>query len=379
MLLATTINIARYSTASRAGQYLLLTIAGILVIQTYFAIVVIDIKARTKLGKAIAKILVIAITGIAWGLIIQTFDRASPVTLGGFIGVGIAALFSRRLPWTGPDLLPYEIDTQHLHIRTDLEPDPARFYANFLERFTLYFKKYYFGFRQEQPLTVYLFGTTLRYELYNRKRRGPLTPYGYYCGPKENLAVVNLASGLGTATHELVHHFVAKGFTREACPQWVNEGLAMFFEKFIGYFDTQGTLMLSLGYFSDWRFPQTKRLIKKIKFDDLVSYRYDSPVRDFMLFLHRKGLLNEFINRMIVRRGDPTGALTLQQIYGQDIPTIVAEWKDWVRAQPVDGNVRFVKYAFVKTYRDWESWRCAHQGKMYWDERLKIYVVGKRL
>jgi len=376
VIITAAISGADYGKFGKIGDMLLIAIVGMLAVQTYIVILAIDIKIRTRPRKVIAKTLVTLIAGTIWGVVLRSLNSGM-MTVGVLIGAVIAASISRLLPWTRPDLLPREIETKHFHIYTDLEPDSARFYADFFEGFTVYFKKYYFDFHQNQRLTVYLFSTTLRYELHNRKSRGPSTPYGYYCGPEENLIVVNLASGLGTATHELVHHFVAKGFTRETCPQWVNEGFAMFFEKFIAYFDTQGKLMISLGYYSNWRFPQTKRLIKKIRFADLTNYRYDSPIRDFMLFLHRKGLLEKFINRMIERRGDPTGKVTLQTVCRKDIPTMVDEWKAWVRSQPIDGNVRLVKQAFVKTAKEWESWQRANRGKIHWDERLHIYVVGK--
>lgn len=92
-----------------------------------------------------------------------------------------------------------------------------------------------------------------------------------------------------------------------------------------------------------------------------------------MLFLHRKGWLKDFINRMIVRQGDPTGEITLQEICSKDTPTLIAEWKAWVRSQPIDKNVRLVKRAFVKTHPDWKAWRKANQKKVYWNEQLGIY------
>ncbi len=353
-------------------------LVGLAVVQTYLAIVAIDIKAKQPVLKRLAKIGIMLAVGTTWGMSLTPFDEGvEATTLGVVLGIFLITRIMRHLPWKSSELLPYSLTTKHFHLYTDLAPDAARYYATFFEEFTTYFTTYYFNFSQDRLLTVYLFSTPLRYEFYNRKYQRFHTPYGYYCGPEKNLMVINLASGLGTATHELVHHFVAKGFTQTPCPEWVNEGFAMFFEKFIAHFDPCGSLVMSVGYFSDWRFPQTKRMINKVTFKNLIRYKHPSPVRDFMLFLHRKGLLQKFIEQLRGRRKDPNGALTLEAVCGQKIPALIEEWKAWVRAQPIDGNVRLVKQSFVKKHDDWLVWLQANQGRLVWNSTLQIYLVEK--
>lgn len=52
---------------------------------------------------------------------------------------------------------------------------------------------------------------------------------------------------------------------------------------------------------------------------------------------------------MAEQTNDPTGWVTLQNVYGKSIPRIEQDWKDWIMSQPSDANVALVQRAFVLT------------------------------
>jgi ankyrin repeat protein len=267
-----------------------------------------------------------------------------------------------------------ERTTEHLHIYTDLSEEELRFYANFFEEFILHFRQNYLALSKERPLTVYLFGNMQSYASYSEQHKAPRTPFGYYLG-KFNVMVVNLDSGLGTATHELVHHLLKEGSVKP-CPYWVQEGVAEFFEKFLGYIDDQGKLHISFGYFSNWRFPETKGRIDEVSLSTLVLDPYaDSGVRSFILFLHKKGLLKPFLRELDLREGDPYGLAALKRVSGVDLMSLEREWKEWIRSQPIDDNVLLVQKSFVKTQQDWNLWWKTNRNRLYWDEEEQMYFV----
>jgi hypothetical protein len=68
-----------------------------------------------------------------------------------------------------------------------------------------------------------------------------------------------------------------------------------------------------------------------------------------MLFLHKKGRFKNFVGQMAEQTNDPTGWVTLQNVYGKSIPRIEQDWKDWIMSQPSDANVALVQRAFVLT------------------------------
>jgi hypothetical protein len=277
-------------------------------------------------------------------------------------------------PPSVPSSLGNSIASQYLQIHTDLTNQQAHFYSNFFNEFYRYFETEYFPVHQEQRLKVFLFGSPATYRDYVRNQFKNYTPYGSYLGLKKNTIVVNLASGIGTATHELVHHFMAVGKINHY-PDWVSEGFPAFFEKFIGYLDTEGKLHISLGYFSNWRFPLTKKVIDKFTLEALFKTRDQNVARSFNLFLHRQGCLAEYIKTLHTGEGRADPVKTLEVTYGADLVTIEHEWIGWVKSQPVDANVRLVERSFILPYPAWVRWWNLNQEHLHWDEEKRLYVV----
>jgi hypothetical protein len=292
------------------------------------------------------------------------------------IGCLILGIFVWRKanPQPLPASLGNSITSQYLQIHTDLAGEQADFYANFFNEFYRYFEREYFPIHQKQRLKVLLFGNPAAYRDYVEGQFKNYTPYGSYLGLKKNTIIVNLNSGLGTATHELVHHFMAVGKINNY-PDWVNEGFPAFFEKFIGYMDTRGKLNISLGYFSNWRFPLTKHVIDKYTLVALFKTRDQSVARSFNLFLHRQGCLTEFIKTLYTGKGRADPLKTLEVIYGADLVTIEREWIGWAKSQSIDANVKFVERSFILPYPEWVRWWNINQEYLHWDEENRLYVV----
>lgn len=266
--------------------------------------------------------------------------------------------------------------TEHFHIYTNHGSASLNYYENFLEGFFEYFDSEFVKIGQKRRLKVYLFKDTSSYKPFAQSARKQYTPYGFYMGPWVNIIVINRESGLGTATHELVHHFIATSFAKEP-PEWVNEGIATFFEKFIGHLDKEGKLTISVGYFSNWRFPITKKNADRLSLSRLISAAEPDQcaTRSLMLFLHKKRLFKRFVRNMSIQTDDPTGSVTLRNVYGKSIREIESDWKDWIRSQPIDGNVKLVERAFVKTEEEWQRWLNANKDSLYWSEQEQIYRV----
>ncbi len=88
-----------------------------------------------------------------------------------------------------------------------------------------------FSRRPEKAVVVLLFDGAAAYDGYCVSRWGaPCTsPFGFYAGA-ERTVVMNVAPGIGTLTHELVHPIIESDFP--AAPDWINEGIASLYEAF---------------------------------------------------------------------------------------------------------------------------------------------------
>ena len=266
--------------------------------------------------------------------------------------------------------------TENFHIFTNFYSDSVNYYENLFEGFLDYFSNEYFNVHLNNRLKIYLVKDKNSYKKYVEETYNNYTPYGFYLGPLANTIVINAESGLGTIMHELVHHFIATNFLTHPAP-WIDEGIATFFEKFIGHIDNKGTLNISFGYFSNWRFPKTKENLEKLNLKDLfISNDPDQcAARSFMLFLHKKGNFKDFVRQMSTQNSDPSGVKTLQNIYGQSIDKIELDWKNWIMSQPIDGNVKLVPWAFVKTEKQWQQWKSENINKLYWNQEEQIYCI----
>jgi hypothetical protein len=287
---------------------------------------------------------------------------------------GLKHLYYKHNPGS---LLPKVHKTKHLKIYTNLGTENTRYYTDVFEGFFDYFNSHYFEIGQKKRLKVYLFGDPYTYDTFVKTFKG-YTPYGFYMGPADNIIVVNCDSGLGTATHELVHHFIATSFETRP-PKWIDEGIATFFEKFIGHLDAEGNLEISFGYFSNWRFPQTKSRADSLSIRRLIASTDPDQcaARSLMLFLHKKGLFRECIKGWKNAK-DPSAAVeVLTAVYGGSLDEIETDWKAWVNAQPVDVDVMLVPSAFILTDSEWQQWWQSNQARLYWSEDEKIYRVRK--
>lgn len=88
-----------------------------------------------------------------------------------------------------------------------------------------------FDKRPTRAISVYLFPAAAPYDAYCKQRDSAacISPYGFY-GHGDRRIVMNVAPGIGTLTHELIHPLVEADFP--AAPDWINEGIASLFEHF---------------------------------------------------------------------------------------------------------------------------------------------------
>jgi hypothetical protein len=279
-----------------------------------------------------------------------------------------------------PKVLSNQKLTQHFCIYTNYDPKWLDFYADFFEGFYKYFEENYFVIDQALPLNIYLFTDEESYKPYATSVLKTYTSYGFYMGKGSDTIVVNRESGLGTATHEIVHYFIDCGFKKEP-PSWIEEGTAAFFEKFMGYIDEQGNLSISFGYFSDWRFPIVKQKIDTLSLRKIImSEDVDqSAARSLMVYLNKKKMFADCLKKWQTSDKDPYGGKILQEVYGKPIHVIEQDWKNWVKSQPINEDVNLVQHAFVLRKTEWDQWRKADGNRLYWDENEKLYKVKQAL
>ncbi len=192
--------------------------------------------------------------------------------------------------------------------------------------------------RPDKPLKVFLFKDKASYDAYNKKayHREPTTPYGFYM-PSERKMVMNIATGLGTLAHEMVHPLNEADFP--SIPSWFNEGFASLYEQ--SYYLRDGSIRGDVN----WRLPGLQKAMRNENHPRLKSVMETSTsefygmnsglnyaaARYLCHYLQEQGKLVEFYQSF--RDGakdDPSGVQTLEKVLGKKLDEFQPEYEKFV-------------------------------------------------
>ncbi|MGB1310654.1 MAG: hypothetical protein ACPG47_05555 [Leucothrix sp.] len=200
-------------------------------------------------------------------------------------------------------------------------------------------KSMYFKHDPAQVVQIWLFKDAASYFQYNKSlwNASPGTGFGYYL-PKQKRMMMNIASGGGTLTHELVHPYIEANFPRS--PLWFNEGLASLYEQ--SYY--QGGKVFGA---TNWRLrglqaviradamPSLTQMMKTNRSQFLGPNReiYYAQARYLMFYLQSRGLLEKYYHQFVAASPtDPNGIKTLLSITGfQSVAQLESTWVAFIR------------------------------------------------
>jgi len=200
-----------------------------------------------------------------------------------------------------------------------------------------------FSRRPARPVTVCLFTDSSSYNRFCRDRWASAcdSPYGFYMF-QERRIVMNLAPGIGTLTHELVHPIVETDFPQ--APDWIDEGIASLFEAFYLYGNNQ------IGGVRNWRLPRLRRALgSKSERDQarlgrlfgMSDEEFRGPLEDLHYAMARylcqwldsqKKLWPFYQRWRDDYASDPTGRNAFTEVVGMSPEQADAPWRSWVRA-----------------------------------------------
>ena len=196
----------------------------------------------------------------------------------------------------------------------------------------------YFSRRPARAIRVYCFRDRTTYDGYVRSAygRAPTTPYGFYMASERKM-VLNLGTGSGTLSHELVHPLLCEDFPE--VPAWFNEGFASLFERTKP--DRDGRLVGLINWRVD-DLKRAKREGREVPLRTLMETNTDefygddrgvhyAMARYFCVYLQRQELLDRFYREWRATAGeDPTGIAALERVTRKPLADFEAEWRPWI-------------------------------------------------
>ena len=221
-------------------------------------------------------------------------------------------------------------------ITGNLKQAKLEYWKSRIQRTQRAIKFMYFTQDPTEVVQIWLFKDAESYFQYNLSlwNASPGTGFGYYL-PKQKRMMMNIASGGGTLTHELVHPYIEVNFPNS--PLWFNEGLASLYEqssyrggKVFG--ETNWRLRGLQTVINANAMPSLKEMMQTNRGQFLGPNRqvYYAQARYLMYYLQSRGLLERYYRQFSsVASVDPTGIKTLLEI--SNINSMARLERDWVR------------------------------------------------
>jgi hypothetical protein len=271
------------------------------------------------------------------------------------------------------------IESQRFVLHTDFDAESAEHYRRVLEGMCRWLEEDWFpDLGERPPLRVLLFADGERMQRWNASHGLP-DAAGRYISSAD-LLVADLGTGIGTALHELVHYYLRSACAHPRTP-FVEEGIAAFFEKFLGHLDDDGKLHITVGYFHPGRYAHLLPKYERLHVQDLWSGQGGpdyAVARSFMLFLHRGGHLRPWLDALRTTAGD--GRAELEALAGRTLDQLDGEWHDWVAAHPFvfGGDTMLVERSMLLRPAEWQQWLRDHEERLVFDEQQRLWRVRDR-
>jgi hypothetical protein len=280
------------------------------------------------------------------------------------LAVLLAASLYRALNKYGWNRYTSKINSNGITLCSDLPAGQAAMYQASCIIFRAYFNEHVLPVTARR-IKVYLMKDPRDFIQFCRKINYYGSPYGYF-SKELNLMVINYSSGAGTLYHEFTHALLSESGIDP--PEWLDEGLALLYEKVIGYYENENSSQLTFGYLSPWRFERTKELLSRglLRLDRLSA---DQTVGwALALYVHRQGKMKQFLASYGKQR-DLNAAL--REVFGEDADEFEIKWKHWLTELPLDENAYLAKDAYIfGTKTAFEEFLSNHNATWYPQENL---------
>ena len=264
-----------------------------------------------------------------------------------------------------------KIEGEGITVFSDYEKASAADFHRLALTFHRYFDAQILSVPKERmDLKIYLFKDQAAYYNYCRRVRFQKSPFGFY-SRRHRLIVINGRMGWMTVFHEMVHYFMHRyGYS---LPEPLEEGLAAYFERGMGYVESQGDYLLLFGYLNPVKFLEVQQRAagSGLTFEDMKSNQYLAST--FFVFADRKRAMNNFLEAYL-RTQDLNQCC--HQAFGMDQAAVERQWTDFIRQTVLGLDYEFWQNISLFFNRGaFEEWLEGYGAR--WDAEREIYTVNR--
>ena len=202
------------------------------------------------------------------------------------------------------------------------------------------------------------------------------TQFGFYL-PRwigRPLIVIRGDSGMGTITHEMMHHYMRCTF-QKVLPLWIEEGMATITEKFVALQEDDGHLNFSWGYRSPWRQKEIDETLNSVVLASVLRQgKPQSVLQSFFLFLRDRGQIDPLLQQLRIQ--EKNGMQTLEVITQETVADLEQQWRNWLDQQ--SGTIPMAITSFAAWDKDAPRARNYLDANFAWNAELGIWMARDR-
>ncbi len=189
----------------------------------------------------------------------------------------------------------------------------------------------YFTVDARFPISLIIFPDQQSYQTFLMKKLSILDPpyFGLYNRQLNTIYTFN-GSGLGTVSHEIMHAVIKDSLPER--PEWLEEGLAAYFEKFFGYRNADGKIYLEIGFHNPWRLEASQDKIQTLSLKDILDNKTNtSDKRLVVMFLAQKKMLKPYLE--LIRQNNKKGyKYFIEGAFNKKIEAILPLWEQYLHS-----------------------------------------------
>ncbi len=224
---------------------------------------------------------------------------------------------------------------------------------------------------EEMDLKIYLFKDPTAYDDYCRRVRSAISPFGFY-SRRHRLIVVNGRMGWLTVFHEMVHYFAhSRGYRLS---EYLEEGLATYFERCLGYVESENDFQLFFGYLNPIRFQEVRDWAYRscLTFADMRTNQYLAGT--FFVFADRRRALDRFL-KSYIQTQDLDSAC--HQAFDAERTEVERQWNDFIKETVLGLDYGFWQDIGIFLSRQGFEEFLEDRGAR-WDQESEIFTVNRQ-
>gem|GEM_PF-3722525 len=269
------------------------------------------------------------------------------------------------------------------------DKDSQEYYIRIAVQFDKYFNDNFFETDQKTDVRFFIFSKSEDYHKF-RSEKGNNDKTDFFVVEESGNYIIaaDVSKGIKNLVIPQVKFFIKTGLRKDT-PEWISEGLEVFFEKFTGSLDSNGVLSIQTGYYNEFNYDRSMNKYNRSSISEIINnyteeLKYNSG--SLIVFMSQfDQFLGLFLKNFNVNIKDKTGMETFIKTYNENYNNYCGEQKEY-KLKDIEQNFNcnldrinfesgyfFVKEPFIHTFKVMNLWFESNKAEVYYDHEDNLF------